>query len=86
MEKIKEKIFFDHEKLFVYQRTLECASGLDIQYIKNTISKEELHKGKSLLKEVVSMIVGLIKNNSSDRVYDSSVEYKVGEEKEDELD
>ncbi|NOX67483.1 MAG: four helix bundle protein [Chlorobi bacterium] len=55
---------------------LECASGLDIQYIKNVISKEELYKGKSLLREVVSMLVGLIKNNSKDRVYEPSVEYK----------
>lgn len=50
------------------------------------ISKEELYKGKSLLKEVVFMIVGLIKNNSADRVFDSSVEYKVGDEKKEELD
>ena len=137
---MEEKIFFDHEKLFVYQRALEvieffeiilekgigssyksqlerssssivhniaegnrkytskdrckyfdiargsaleCASGLDIQFIKKKISEEELYKGKSLLKEVVSMIVGLIKNNSSDRVYDSSIEYISDEEKED---
>ncbi|MCF6270443.1 MAG: four helix bundle protein [Melioribacteraceae bacterium] len=129
---MKEKIFFDHEKLIVYQRalevisffeiifqkkigasyksqlerasssiplniaegngkftskdrckyfdiargsSLECASGLDIQYIKNKISEEELYKGKSLLKEVVSMLVGLIKSNSNYRVYEPSVEY-----------
>jgi len=134
---MEEKIFFDHEKLFVYQRALEvieffeiilekgigssyksqlerasssivhniaegngkytskdrckyfdiargsaleCASGLDIQFIKKKISEEELDKGKSLLKEVVSMIVGLIKNNSSDRVYDPSIEYISDEE------
>ncbi len=46
------------------------------------ISSEELYKGKSLLKEVVSMTVGLIKNNSADRVYDSSVDYRVDEEQE----
>ena len=136
---MEEKIFFDHEKLFVYQRALEvieffeiifergigssykgqlerasssivhniaegngrytgkdrckyfdiargsaleCASGLDIQYRKNMISLEELYKGKFLLKEVVSMIVGLIKNNSEDRVYDSSVDYRVNDDEQ----
>ena len=134
---MNNKIFFDHEKLIVYQRALEvitffemifekgigasyksqleratssivhniaegnekytskdrckyfdiargsaleCASGLDIQFIKNKISEEELFRGKALLKEVVSMLVGLIKSNSNDRVYESSVEYKAEEE------
>jgi len=54
---------------------LECASGLDIKYIKKKIFSEELYKGKSLLKEVVSMLVGLIKSNSTNRVYEPSVEY-----------
>ena len=130
---MEKKIFFDHEKLIVYQRALEvitffelifekkigssykgqlerasssiahniaegngkftekdrckyfdiargsaleCAGGLDIQFIKKKISKEELYKGKSLLKEVVSMLVGLIKSNSSNRVYEPEPEYK----------
>ena len=133
---MKEKLFFDHEKLIVYQRALEvvsffemifekgigssykgqlerasssftlniaegnrkftskdrcnyfdiargsaleCASGLDIQFIKKKISEEELNKGKSLLKEVVSMLVGLIKSNSTNRVYEPSVEYRADE-------
>ena len=140
---MNEKIFFDHEKLIVYQRgleviaffemifekgigssykgqlerasssivhniaegngkftsndrckyfdiargsALECASGLDIQFVKNKISKDELNKGKLLLKEVVSMLVGLIKSNSKNRVYEPNVEYSVSEiikEKED---
>ena len=46
------------------------------------ISSEELYKGKSLLKEVVSMIVGLIKNNSADRVYDSSVDYRTDDDEQ----
>jgi len=29
------------------------------------------------LKEIVSMLVGLIKSNSNDRVYEPDVEYKV---------
>ncbi len=131
-----KKIFFDHEKLIVYQRALEvitffelifekgisssykgqlerasssitlniaegngkftskdrckyfdiargsaleCASGLDIQFIKKKISEEELYKGKSLIKEVVSMLVGLIKSNSTNRVYEPTVEYRVND-------
>ncbi len=65
---------------------LECASGLDIQFIKKKISKEELYNGKTLLKEVVSMLVGLIKSNSTNRVYEPSVDYSVDDnlrEKED---
>ena len=134
---MNEKVFFDYEKLIVYQRALEviaffenifkkgigssykgqleratssivhniaegngkytskdrckyfdiargsaleCASGLDIQFIKKNISKDELYEGKMLLKEVVSMLVGLIKSNSNDRVYEPNVEYKVEEE------
>ena len=134
---MNEKIFFDHEKLIVYQRALEvitffelifeksigtsykgqlerasfsiahniaegngkftgkdrckyfdiargsaleCASGLDIQYIKKKISEEELYNGKSLLKEVVSMLVGLIKSNSTNRVYEPSIEYNAADE------
>ena len=130
---MNKKIFFDHEKLIVYQRALEvityfekifekkigssykgqlerasssivhniaegngkytskdrckyfdiargsaleCASGLDIQFIKHNISDHELFSGKTLLKEVVSMLVGLIKSNSADRVYEPNVEYK----------
>ena len=140
---MNNKIFFDHEKLIVYQRALEvitffeiifekgigssykgqlerasssithniaegngkftskdrckyfdiargsaleCASGLDIQFIKKKISKEELYNGKTLLKEVVSMLVGLIKSNSTNRVYEPSVDYSVDDnlrEKED---
>jgi len=48
------------------------------------ISKEEFYKGKSLLREVVSMLVGLIKNNSKDRIYEPSVEYKDNDKEEEE--
>jgi len=52
----------------------ECASCLDILIIKKLISDVEMEHGKELLKEIVSMLVGLIKSNSN-RVYESSEEY-----------
>lgn len=45
-------------------------------FVRNQISSEELNIGKTMLKELVSMLVGLIKSNS-DRVYEDDVEYKV---------
>ena len=56
--------------------SLEAAGCLDILIIRKMISSEELHTGKSMLKEIVSMLVGLIKSNS-DRVYEDGVDYIV---------
>jgi four helix bundle protein len=54
--------------------SLESAGCLDILFVRKLISSDELHTGKSMLKELVSMLVGLIKSNS-DRVYDENAEY-----------
>jgi len=56
--------------------SLESAGCLDILFVRNSISSEELNNGKTMLKELVSMLVGLIKSNS-DRVYEDDVDYKV---------
>lgn len=53
---------------------LESASCFDILLIKKLISDEEHTKGKELLSQIVSMIVGLIKSNS-DRIHESGFEY-----------
>jgi len=53
---------------------------LDILSIKKKISEEDLNAGKKLLREIVSMLIGLIKSNS-DRVYEDNVDYKVGKQK-----
>jgi four helix bundle protein len=55
---------------------LESAGCLDILYKKKFIFHEELIKGKELLSQIVSMIIGLIKSNS-DRTYEVNVEYKI---------
>lgn len=54
--------------------SLESASCFDILFTRKLISNEELNTGKKMLKEIVSMLVGLIKSNS-DRVYEDQEEF-----------
>lgn len=54
--------------------SLESASCFDILFTRKLISNEELNTGKKMLKEIVSMLVGLIKSNS-DRVYEDGEKY-----------
>jgi four helix bundle protein len=56
---------------------LECAAGLDILVAKKLLEKAEVLPGKEMLKDIVSMLVGLIKSNS-ERVLEEVVKY--GEE------
>jgi four helix bundle protein len=53
---------------------LELAACLDVLYSKELINNEVLKAGKEQLKEIVSMIMGLIKSNS-DRVYEQENTY-----------
>ncbi|NLT50284.1 MAG: four helix bundle protein [Ignavibacteria bacterium] len=43
--------------------SLECSACLDIIYTKNSISEKTIENGKEKLKEIVSMLYGLIKSN-----------------------
>jgi four helix bundle protein len=56
---------------------LECAGCLDLIFIKRLISEPEIERGKALLKDIVSLLVGLIRSNSPDRLHDGRVEYRV---------
>ena len=56
--------------------SLEYAACLDVLRRRDIISNELAEEGKHILMEVVSMLVGLIKS-SSDRSYESEVEYKI---------
>ena len=58
---------------------LECAGCLDLIFIKKLLSEAELNEGKSLLRDVVSLLVGLIRSNSPDRLHEDAVEYRVGD-------
>ncbi len=54
---------------------LECASALDILVAKGYLTEDESQAGKLILKEVVSMIVGLIKYNLPDRIAELECPY-----------
>ena len=56
--------------------SLECSSCLDILFSKHIISEEILKEEKTILKEIVSMLIGLIKSNS-DRAFDKQEEYNL---------
>jgi len=58
---------------------LECAACLDLLLIKNLINEQELDEGKSLLKDIVSLLVGLIRNNSGERLHEDPVPYRTDE-------
>ncbi|MFH0726893.1 MAG: four helix bundle protein [Pseudomonadota bacterium] len=47
---------------------LECAAALDILAAKAIIEHYEIISGKEMLKQIVSMLVGLIKSHSDNRI------------------
>ena len=55
--------------------SLECAACLDIAISKGLATIEETSTGKEMLLSIVSMLVGLIKSTSTDRLYERSVDY-----------
>ena len=55
---------------------VESAACLDVLLKRNKITIEENKKGKEILFDVVSMLVGLIKS-SSDRLYEPDSVYNV---------
>jgi four helix bundle protein len=59
---------------------LESAGCLDLIFIKKLISEPELEEGKTILKDVISLLVGLIRSNSPDRMHEDVVEYRVRNE------
>ena len=61
---------------------LECAACLDLLAIKNLIDQKELAHGKEMLGKIVSMLVGLIRSNSPDRLHENPVSYRVGRKKD----
>jgi four helix bundle protein len=61
---------------------LECAACLDLFVIKNVIEQKESENGKAMLEKIISMLVGLIRSNSTDRLHESPVSYRVGRKKD----
>ena len=56
---------------------LECAGCLDLIFIKKLLAEPELEEGKGLLKDIVSLLVGLIRSNSPDRLHEEPTEYRL---------
>jgi four helix bundle protein len=50
---------------------LECAADLDALVAKGLCTRQQIEPGKEELKRIVSMLVGLIKSNSSYRLHDA---------------
>lgn len=57
---------------------LECAAALDVLTRRNKIGATTAEEGKIILKEVVSMIVGLIRSQEGGRVYEDPAAYNEG--------
>ena len=57
--------------------SLECAGCLDLIYIKKLLSEAELDQGKTLLKDIVSLLIGLIRSNSPDRLHETQIANRV---------
>lgn len=54
---------------------LESAAALDVIVAKKFHPEERIEEGRLLLIEIVSLLVGLIKSNSSTRVYEEESGY-----------
>jgi four helix bundle protein len=49
---------------------LECAAALDVLVAKRVCTPEQIADGKDSLRQIVSMLIGLIKSNSSYRLHE----------------
>ena len=58
--------------------SLECAACLDVLVVKKMMAVEEVLPGKEKLRRIVSMLVGLIRSNSPDRLHEDEVIYSAG--------
>jgi len=54
---------------------LECAACLDVLVAKKRLDGDKIVKGKTMLLEIVAMLIGLIKNNSNVRTFEEPPAY-----------
>ncbi len=54
---------------------LECGACLDAMFVKHYINENTAKDGKFHLEEIVKMLIGLIKNVNSNRVYEEKEYY-----------
>ena len=53
--------FFD----IAHGSALECAGGLDVLVAKGKLTPDQIRRGKEILQNIVRMLMGLIKRNST---------------------
>ena len=58
--------FFDNAR----GSALECSACLDVLVAKGKAAAAEVETGKGMLVEIVSMLIGLIRANSEDRLFE----------------
>jgi four helix bundle protein len=59
---------------------LECAACLDVLVAKGKCTTEQIQSGKELLIEIVSLLIGLIRSISPDRLREEPIEYRISSE------
>jgi four helix bundle protein len=59
--------------------SLESAGCLDLISIKKLLTEAELDQGKALLRDIICLLIGLIRNNSPDRLHEDAGEYRAGD-------
>ena len=62
---------------------LECAACLDVLVAKGQLTAEQIQPGKLLLRETVSLLIGLGKSVSPDRLKEEGPDYRTGAGAED---
>lgn len=62
--------------------SLKCAACPDLLAVKSVIDPKELTHGKEMLEKIVSMLVGLIRSNSADRLHETPVSYRAKAKKD----
>jgi four helix bundle protein len=58
---------------------LECAACLDVLVAKEKCTVDQVQSGKRILHETVSLLIGLIKSISPDRLGEESLPYRISE-------
>jgi len=61
---------------------LESAACLDVLVAKGKCTVDQVQDGKALLQEIVSLLIGLIKSLSPDRLGEEPLSYRVGEQEQ----
>jgi four helix bundle protein len=61
---------------------LECAAALDVLVAKKKATVAQVETGKDHLHRIVSMLVGLVRSNSPDRLHEQGASYRISGEEE----